>query len=263
LLVAGFDVYGFHGHQLDTRLYMDFLRMVGESNFLLMLPIKERERERDFWYRDAHQSVKDYVYGRHLSVEQESGILYRTNQPKHELFDLLRRRLERVLNQAHDIDGESDSTLRAQLRNLAAIRGDALQWMPEVSVLTITDGPDGPVQANRVYTLLHDSGYTNIASLFDKASRRRPNEDALTVARGIIGSYPNAFYRVPRHAFPEFIAAVANLADEADYHRLTDRFAMRRTSQDFWRYSDALHETFRQIQPLEAGQLDYNRLENR
>ena len=27
LLVAGFDIYGFSGHQLDTRLYMDFLRM--------------------------------------------------------------------------------------------------------------------------------------------------------------------------------------------------------------------------------------------
>ncbi|MDF0674544.1 MAG: fatty acid cis/trans isomerase [Nitrospira sp.] len=39
--------------------------MEGEFNFLMLLPGKERERERDFWYRDAHQSVKDYVYGIH------------------------------------------------------------------------------------------------------------------------------------------------------------------------------------------------------
>ena len=38
LLVAGFDVYGNVGHQLESRLYMDFLRMEGEQNFLLLLP---------------------------------------------------------------------------------------------------------------------------------------------------------------------------------------------------------------------------------
>ncbi|MDL1890645.1 hypothetical protein FBQ96_13890, partial [Nitrospirales bacterium NOB] len=93
LLVAGFDVYSFAGHQLDTRLYMDFLRMEGEFNFLLLLPHQERERLRDFWYRDAPQTVKDYVYGRHISVRKESGIRYRTNEPKRELFGLLRERL--------------------------------------------------------------------------------------------------------------------------------------------------------------------------
>ncbi|MGI9309162.1 MAG: fatty acid cis/trans isomerase, partial [Gammaproteobacteria bacterium] len=38
LLVAGFDVYGNVGHQLTTRIYMDFLRMEGENNFLMFMP---------------------------------------------------------------------------------------------------------------------------------------------------------------------------------------------------------------------------------
>ena len=38
LLVAGYDTYGNLGHQLDSRLYMDFMRMEGESNFLMFLP---------------------------------------------------------------------------------------------------------------------------------------------------------------------------------------------------------------------------------
>jgi hypothetical protein len=38
LLVAGYDPYGNIGHQLNSRLYMDFLRMEGESNFLTFLP---------------------------------------------------------------------------------------------------------------------------------------------------------------------------------------------------------------------------------
>ena len=40
LLVAGFDVYGNAGHQLNTRIVMDFLRMEGENNFLAFLPVE-------------------------------------------------------------------------------------------------------------------------------------------------------------------------------------------------------------------------------
>lgn len=263
LLVAGFDVYGFQGHQLDTRLYMDFLRMEGESNVLLLLPAKDREPERDFWYRDAHDSVKDYVYGRRISVEKESGIQYRTNQPKRELFELLRQRLTGSLNEAYDVEADPDPELRVQLRTLAQIHGKALQWLPEVMLLTVTNGAGTETRQHRIYTLLHDNGFSNIASLFNQESRRLPDEDALTVARGLIGSYPNAFYRVEQSALPEFIAAVAGLASEADYRKLADRFALRRTSPDFWQHSDAVHEAYRRIDPIEAGLLDYNRLENR
>lgn len=263
LLVAGFDVFGFSGHQLDTRLYMDFMRMEGESNFLLMLPSHERERERDFWYRDAHQSVKDYVYGRRIRIEEESGIVYKTDSPKRELFDLLRQRLAGALDHTHDIQGDPDENLRAQLHALAQIQGKALQWMPEMAVLSVTNGQDMEVQEDRLYTLLHDNGFSNIASLFNRQSRRLPDEDALTVARGLIGAYPNAFYRVTQEALPEFMEAVANLSSEADYHKLAERFAVRRTSADFWPHSDAVHEAYVRLDPINAGRLDYNRLENR
>ncbi|HEY5932146.1 MAG TPA: fatty acid cis/trans isomerase [Nitrospira sp.] len=263
LLVAGFDVYGFAGHQLDTRLYMDFLRMEGEFNFLMLLPGKERERERDFWYRDAHQSVKDYVYGSRIRVEQESGIPYRTNRPKRELFDLLRQRLTGALNEAYDVQGEQDQELRAQLRALAQIKGRALQWLPEVAVLTVTNGTGTEARHDRIYTLLHDNGFSNIASLFKPQSRRLPDEDGLTVSRGLIGTYPNAFYHVAQQDLPEFIVAVAGLRGEADYRKLAERFAVRRTSQDFWSHSDKIHEIYRRIDPLGAGLLDFNRLENR
>lgn len=262
LLVAGFDVYGFAGHQLDTRLYMDFLRMEGEFNFLMLLPGKDRERERDFWYRDAHQSVKDYVYGSRIRVQQESGIPYRTSTPKRELFDLLRQRLAGALNEAYDVDREPDQELRARLRALAQIKGRALQWLPEVAVLTVTNGT-GTERHDRIYTLLHDNGFSNIASLFNPQSRRLPDEDGLTVSRGLIGTYPNAFYHVAQQDLAEFIAAVAGLMNEADYRKFAERFAVRRTSQNFWSHSDKIHEIYRRIDPLGAGLLDFNRLENR
>ena len=42
-LVAGFDVYGTAGHQLAIRLYMDALRVEGESYFLDFLPPGKRQ----------------------------------------------------------------------------------------------------------------------------------------------------------------------------------------------------------------------------
>ncbi len=63
LLVAGYDVWGNTPHQLQTRLYMDFLRMEGEANFLMLLPREQREKLRGHWYRGATPDVKERVLG--------------------------------------------------------------------------------------------------------------------------------------------------------------------------------------------------------
>ena len=62
--MAGFDVYGNAGHQLESRLYMDFLRMEGEQNFLLFLPEDQRVALRDHWYRNAESHVRNFVMAR-------------------------------------------------------------------------------------------------------------------------------------------------------------------------------------------------------
>lgn len=263
LLVAGFDVYGFMGHQLDTRLYMDFLRMEGEFNFLVLLPKQMREKERDFWYRDAHQSVKDYVYGSRIHFDYESGIDYKTDDPKSELFDLLRQRLTGALNRDYDVGGEPDAVIRAQLEELSRVRGRAVAWLPEVAFLAVTDTAGADIRQDRVYTLIHDDGYSNIASLFNQEARRLPDEDGLTVTRGFVGAYPNVFYRVDRSSLPQFVAGMADLTSEQDYRKFAERFAVRRTSPDFWNHSDQLHRAYQASAPLDAGLFDYNRLENR
>jgi hypothetical protein len=76
LLVAGFDVYGNVGHQLLTRLYMDFMRMEGEFNFLAFLPRDRRMALRDHWYRGASEEVKDHVYGKLARFDVETGIRF-------------------------------------------------------------------------------------------------------------------------------------------------------------------------------------------
>ncbi|GAL18322.1 fatty acid cis/trans isomerase [Vibrio maritimus] len=45
--------------------------------------------------------------------------------------------------------------------------------------------------------------------------------------------------------------------------KLLDNYAVRRTSKDFWGFSDQVHEFYQRTQPIEFGLLDYNRFENR
>ena len=95
LLVAGYDVYGNLGHQLDSRLYMDFMRMEGEFNFLVLLPKAARQPTTDYWYRGARDESKEYVYGRNASFDRETAIDFRTADPQRELYGLLQARRTR------------------------------------------------------------------------------------------------------------------------------------------------------------------------
>ena len=80
---------------------------------------------------------------------------------------------------------------------------------------------------------------------------------------GFVGAYPNVFYRVDRSSLPQFVAGMADLASEQDYRKFAERFAVQRTSPDFWNHSDQLHRAYQASAPLETGLFDYNRLENR
>jgi len=259
LLVSGYDVYGNVGHQLNSRLYMDFMRMEGEFNFLVFLPQRVRESTALFWYRGATGEAREYVYGKNAYLDVESAVLFRSDDPQRELYQLLGRRLAPVLDQRFDLAGVDDARLRAELQSLAAVKGASLSWLPEMSVLRIDGLAGGP----RHFTLLRNTAHANVAHLARETSELLPDENTLTVVPGFIGAYPNAIYRSRVGELPALRAAVAGLASEADYRKLADRFAVRRTDPQFWAASDALHDAYGAWAPLEAGQFDYNRLQNR
>ncbi len=259
LLVAGFDVYGNAGHQLNSRLFMDFLRMEGEFNFLALLPSDRRDAVRDYWYRGADQSVKDYLYGTKAWFNQDSGIDYKTDDPQRELYSLLRKRLAPVLNGSFDLSTVTDSTLRDELQALASLRGRSLSLMPEASFLRLDD-PDG---TSRYFTLLRNTGRSNVTHLADEKKALRPDENTLTVVPGFIGAYPNALYVMPPTGLSDFTAAVRGLSSESDYRALVDRFGIRRTNAAFWTYSDAVQDAYIRLTPGEAALFDYNHFENR
>ena len=263
LLVAGFDVFGPLDHQVSTRLYMDFLRMDGEFNFLTLLPKAQRIKVRDYWYRNASEDVRDYVYGSQIAFERETDIAYVSDDPRVELMHKLRDKLQRVWPDHHDLSTEPDPEVKRAMTALKAVQGRSAAWMPEVSFLAVVETPQADVKPQAVYTLVHDVAHTNVAHLTKEHKRLVPEEDALLVARGFVASYPNALFRVTRSQLPQFVQSVASLAREADYRNLVARWGIARTHPGFWAFSDGLAQAFKELAPMEAGVFDYNRLENR
>ena len=260
LMVAGFDVYGNIGHQLATRAYMDFLRMEAEFTVLESLPPAARKTEREFWYRDTRQRAYKDIVETLSYFPVDSGIRFETDQPKIELYQKIADHLAPVLQPRFGLDEPRiPRDIAAPLRTLAALHGNNLRQLPQTAFLYLPDAPTGA----QVFTLIRNDGHTNIASPFGEKKRRLPQEDTLTVASGFIGTYPNAFYVVPRARIDEFVAQVSTLATAADYAALQRGFGVRRTDTDFWPTSDKLVELYRQGWPIEAGLLDLARYENR
>ena len=261
LLLAGFDVYGNAGHQLATRLYMDFLRMEGELNFLALLPRADRQKVLEHWYRGRKEPHDRYFADADAYFPGETGMRYRTGDHLGELYDAVSRRMAGI--RAPALDWKEQPLLSrgeiAQLRRLSAIRGIPASIMPEQSLLLLRQ-PEGRL---RIVSLVRNSAHTNIAHMLDEEDRRLPAEDTLLALDGVVGAYPNALFAVDPEKLPAFVSAVASLADDAGLVALTERFGIRRTDPRFWPSSDALHAEYRQSAPRAAAILDYSRLDNR
>lgn len=122
------------------------------------------------------------------------------------------------------------------------------------------DEPDG---TTRYFSLLRNTGHSNVTHLMDEKKALLPEENTLTVVPGFIGAYPNALYVVPRAQLSDFTVAVQALSSEGDYRTLVDRFGIRRTNPEFWTYSDAMQDAYAHWSTGGAAILDYNRFENR
>jgi hypothetical protein len=272
LLVAGFDVYGNVGHQLNTRLFMDFLRMEGEDSFLAFLPSADRQGIRDKWYQGIREKRQKYFEEPIGWLEMESPVKYQTNDPQRELYDILLNRLGAVaepvdfLNRCAAIDCESAGKTAAVreadtiLRRLATMKGAALKVFPDLLYLRVeTEGEE-----DIPYTLIYNKAYTNLNSFLDdgESKSRDPDQDTLTLLRGFSGTYPNFFFVVPQAELEVFVEQAENLKSVADYHEFVATYGVRRTNVGFWAQSDWFHDRYAEAEPLEWGILDLSRYNN-
>ncbi|HAS6209189.1 TPA: 9-hexadecenoic acid cis-trans isomerase [Vibrio vulnificus] len=260
LLVAGFDVYGNFGHQLITRMFMDFLRLEGESNFIALLPADMRHQEQSSWYQQQNRQLSDFLQRNVVPFSQPTSVVYKTDEPKSELFDILRRQVSPILNSRYEIvDTGMSLKNEALLKSLNLVKGEKLLPIPQITMLMVK-ADSGKEQ---LYTLLHNNAHLNISSLFNEEKNRDPANDDLTIVRGVVGSYPAAFFSLNENQVAKFVQIITSMESEQDYVKLLDKFAIRRSSTNFWSFSDKVHTWYRNDQPIEFGLLDYNRFENR
>jgi len=263
LLVAGYDVYGNFGHQLVTRLYMDFLRLDGEMSFLGLLPSETRAKEWKDWYRDNNRErmhMMTMLTDEMLESDMEPNVDYKTADPKLELFELLVQRLGSANSKRRSLERVDDASLTAQLEKLATFSGLGTQHLPEVSFMRFRDKDE---EQFTDITLMRNNAHLNITSVFREEKTLAPTENTVSVLAGMVGTYPNAFFEISHTDRQEFINRVMSLSSEEDYAKLKTKYGIRRTNSRFWSYSDELHHALEKESTVDYGMLDFSRLENR
>jgi hypothetical protein len=268
LLVAGFNVFGNVGHQLETRLYMDFLRMEGESNFLSFLPIESRRELWADWYKGARKNAENYLDEQYHGLERPTDIVYHTADPKTEFFQQLIAHAgtatnpDDFLNRCPDDNctdvNASPLEQRADraMRRVADMRGRQVQPLPDVMFVHVATGDDNQDLA---YTIVRNKALSNNSMLFDENRRRVLDDDTLTVVKGYTGSYPNAFSRIPIDEIEARIDAYLRIQNMLDYYNYAKEHGIQRSSPNFWAESDWHYRKFLKSKPVEAGLFDMYR----
>ncbi len=261
LLVAGFDVFGNVSHQLTTRLYMDFLRMEGEANFLMLLPPARRGELIEHWYRGVTGAAKARVIRDLTAFEGAPNIGYRRHEAEQELLPMIRDHVRRVLPGTTALDHVADPSMRAALERLAHLRGTSASWLPELSFVSVRAGAHAAEGGGTNFTIVRDSGHTNVAHLFHEDDRRVKSEDAISVVPGFLGAYPNALFELDPSDVESFVDAISKLDDENAYRALRTRFGVLRASATFWKFSDRIHQAHARETPGPPTLFDFNRLD--
>jgi len=273
LLVAGFDVYGNVGHQLNTRLFMDFLRMEGEDNFLSFLPSDSRQEIRAGWYQGMRSKRSRFFQEPMHWLTNDSPIEFQTDDPQTEFYQLIIDHLGPVAGPPDFLNrcvGEScflsvDNPVVAEvdtlMRELSRIKGEQLHVFPELTFVHVV--VDEGTDVN--YSLMHNRQWHNVTSFLEnaEAAQRDLSADTLTVLRGFSGSYPNFFFSIQRDEVDKFVHQAVSIQTADDYQLFVARFGVRRTATDFWDEADWFQDRYLEEKPLAAGIFDLNRYENR
>ncbi|MCP3999311.1 MAG: isomerase [Gammaproteobacteria bacterium] len=269
LLVVGFDVFGNVGHQLNSRLFMDFLRMEGEDNFLTYLPVADRQKIRNQWYQGIRERRSKYFQEPMEWNAIESPITFKTDDPQKELYDQTIVHLGDAaggvdyLNRCDTDDCVSDGatpmirTADAKIRRLHESEPRSIVNSPDLTYLRVLLEGEEDIH----YSLMVNKSYKNLSSLLasEDSLRRDQENDTLTVVRGFSGSYPNVFLVVPFDRLEEFVADTMAPKNLDEYQLYVAKYAIRRTNSSFWEYSDWFQKRYFKSKPVEAGVLDLSR----
>ncbi len=274
LLVAGFDIYGNVGHQINTRLYMDFLRTEAEDYFLAFLPVATRKSLRDDWYKGIRESNKEDE-GKIKWINKEYVDGYQTNDPQRELYQQLEQHLGLLAGDGDFINRCASDKCRPStskdiqrvdkaMQYAAKMEGLTVQFLPDIAFVRVMMG--GKPEDDLAYTMISNKSYKNVTSMFateDIDDRRDYEDDTQTVVSHLEGSYPNFFYVVALDDIEKFVTQYALIQTRQEYKTFVSRYGQRRTSENFWTHADWFKEQAAREQPVTSGIFDLNRYLNR
>lgn len=269
-LVAGFDIYGTAGHQLAIRLYMDRLRVEGESYFLNFLPPASRQEIMQSWYQGLNMDKVDY-YPSALPAK----IPFITGDPKREFIEnMVDKHFLPAAGIAFDPvnyfrAGEEYPVLPDRYETtddyVKAFQSLVRPGAPFVKVINdhnanlaylrirLKEGMD--VVATMVINRWHD----NVAFLVKEDARLDPAKDNVDFIKGLIGSYPNFFLDVREEDLPDFLDLLTHFdASPKDQARLA-KYGINRGDDRLWETYDWFQQRFNEDEPVHGGLFDLNR----
>jgi hypothetical protein len=271
-LVVNFDVFGNVAHQAQTRLYFDLIRNGAELNFLRLLPPQARQVYLDDWYQDGGK-LKMWLDYTAADLDTATGITLPERGAKGAFAQALLARYADLnarpdpLNRCEGADCHRPG-LPAELEDaeqaLSRLPGrpagglKVIDQLPEATLLRV-ELADGK---REVYSLLRNRAHSNVAFMTGESLRYQPGLDTLTVYPGVLTSYPNFMFSLPASEVPEFVGALEQARDPAAFDKLVQRWGIRRSHPEFWRYFHDLSAYIRETEPVEAGVLDMNRYQN-
>jgi len=259
LLVAGFDLFGNIGHQVTTRLYMDFLRIESEMNFVSFLPNEDRKKVMASWYLNSSKELAGYLNDQNLLQARPTGINYQTEHSKSELLSLLKRHVYTAELQQQTNNKYRIPLLDNNFKRLSSLDNSVVKELPEITYILVESESEG----DRLYTLLRHNAHKNVSSLLNEKGQRQPHLDKAELYKGLIGSYPSLIFRVQSRDKYDFINQFTGANTSEKFVKLLARYSLRRSNPDFWLVSDKLHQLHLQDSGVDYGLLDYNRLQNR
>ena len=269
-LVAGFDVYGTVGHQLAIRLYMDGLRVEGESYFLDFLPQQLREEIMQSWYKGVDfKKIGYYPSG------MPAATAFTTSDPKREFVEQL---VTRHLLPAAAVRFDPVNYLRAgesypELPKTYATLDDYLQAFrsmarPGTAFFKVVNDHNANLAYVRVrrntgkdvaFSIVVNRWHDNVNFMIGESNRLDASKDSADFVEGLIGSYPNYFVDVREQDLPDFIDLLAHFDDsDKDYERLA-RYGINRADARFWDAYDWFQKRFLEDDPAHSGLFDLNR----
>lgn len=271
-LVVNFDVYGNVSHQAQTRLYFDLIRNGAEMNFLRLMPADSRQALLDDWYQDGGR-LKLWLSYPELDTDTETDLVLDPAKPKESFVEALLARYG-SLNASPDplnrcTSGNCYRTnvspqVQAVEQRLSRLTGKpaaslaVIEQLPEVAILRV----ELPSGQREIYSLMRNRAHSSVAFIAAESLRYEPGLDTLTIYPGVLTSYPNFIFNVTAEQVPAFVSAMQQAKDASAFEQIAQRWGIRRSHPQFWRYFHDLTNYIRETEPVEAGVLDMNRYEN-